>query len=360
MENRNVPQLTLTPLGPGDVIDRAVRLYRQHFVTLLRIAAPPTLLTAISSVLLTIGWQSVRTTGSSASLAFYASVLGGGALLWLLGMMLNIVVMGGASRNLVTHLLRGEAVSVRTTYRNVWARFGGLLGAAGVMLLWFLLAWAVAATVFYVGLVIVVIAAFAIFQVHYYLAIIAALVVGLVFGLLAMGLFFFLAGQVAYVPQAMLIEGKRLGAAVSRSMALARNNMRRLMALVLFSSCATYSALMLLLLPLGWYGYLQGVNPSPWQADSWPVWYSVGYTVLSQSSVILLAPVWMLGLSLMYIDERVRHEGYDIELLAARQLDAMPELPPDVALWYNPAVAATPQAQSLPRPVSGGSVLGLH
>ena len=111
MERRETqPDVTLTPLGPGDVIDRAVRLYRQHFLTLLQIAAPPTLLTAAASVLLTIGWQSVRTTGSSASLAFYATMLGGGALLWLVGTMLNIAVMGGASRNLVTHLLSGEAV----------------------------------------------------------------------------------------------------------------------------------------------------------------------------------------------------------------------------------------------------------
>ena len=37
--------------------------------------------------------------------------------------------------------------------------------------------------------------------------------------------------------------------------------------------------------------------------------------------------IWMLALSLMYVDERVRHEGYDIELMAARQLPPMPELP---------------------------------
>jgi len=32
----------------------------------------------------------------------------------------------------------------------------------------------------------------------------------------------------------------------------------------------------------------------------------------------------MLGLSLLYVDERVRHEGYDIELMAARQLGELP------------------------------------
>ncbi len=359
MEISAKSNLSLQPLGPGDVIDRAIRLYRQHFVTLLRIAAPPTLLTALGSVLLNVGWRAVRATGSDYSLAFYAAVLGGGAVLWLLGFLLNVVVMGGASRNLVTHILRGEPVSVQTTYRNVRARFWGLLGAALLVLGWFLICAGVALSVFYIGVIVVAIAAYAAFQLHPYLAIMVGIVSGILFFLIALALFFFLFGQVVYMPQAMLIEGKRVGAALTRSMLLAKNNMRRLMALVMFTLCATYSALMILLIPLGWYGYLNGVNPSPWQAADWPAWYSIGYTVLSQSSVILLAPVWMLGLSLMYVDERVRHEGYDIELLAAQQLGEMPELPPQVAHFYNPAVANVTPTAPLPQPARG-STLGLN
>ena len=34
-------ELALAPLGAGDLIDRAVRMYRRHFLTLIRIAAPP-------------------------------------------------------------------------------------------------------------------------------------------------------------------------------------------------------------------------------------------------------------------------------------------------------------------------------
>jgi hypothetical protein len=36
-----VNQLPPAPLGGGDLIDRAVRLYRRHVFTLIRIAAPP-------------------------------------------------------------------------------------------------------------------------------------------------------------------------------------------------------------------------------------------------------------------------------------------------------------------------------
>ncbi len=42
-------ELSLAPLGAGDLIDRAVRLYRRHFLTLIRIAAPPVIVAAAGS-----------------------------------------------------------------------------------------------------------------------------------------------------------------------------------------------------------------------------------------------------------------------------------------------------------------------
>ena len=64
----------------------------------------------------------------------------------------------------------------------------------------------------------------------------------------------------------------------------------------------------------------------------------------------MLAPVWMLGLSLLYVDERVRHEGYDVELLAARQLGEMPALPEGLNVPLAPAIvthAGKPKHESL-------------
>ena len=45
--------LALEPLGAGDLIDRAVRLYRRHFTTLIRIAAPPVLVSTGEQVTVT-------------------------------------------------------------------------------------------------------------------------------------------------------------------------------------------------------------------------------------------------------------------------------------------------------------------
>jgi hypothetical protein len=115
------------------------------------------------------------------------------------------------------------------------------------------------------------------------------------------------------------------------------------------------------MIPLGWFAYASGVDLSPF-GTQWPTWYAIGYQVILQCSHILLAPIWMLGLSLLYVDERVRHEGYDIELMAARQLPEMPTLP-GVVSPFAPALVTGRAPQFVappPQPVQTGSVLGLH
>ena len=63
--------LHLVPLGAGDLIDRAVRLYRRHLLTLLRIAAPPVVVSAIGWVMWTVGVREVANTADTAALVFY-------------------------------------------------------------------------------------------------------------------------------------------------------------------------------------------------------------------------------------------------------------------------------------------------
>ena len=62
--------------------------------------------------------------------------------------------------------------------------------------------------------------------------------------------------------------------------------------------------------------------------------------LVSQASFILLSPIWMIGLCLLYVDERVRHEGYDIELAAARRLGDIPDVPADYINPLQPALVS--------------------
>ncbi|HEX8748060.1 MAG TPA: hypothetical protein VF717_12730 [Pyrinomonadaceae bacterium] len=362
MTNASDNQLSLVPLGAGDLIDRSVRLYRRHFMTLVRIAAPPVLVSSIGYVLLTVGWREAQVTADDTALALYVLLTCVGSALWLTGLLLSGVVLGGATRNLVAHLLSGEPVSVRTTYSNVRARFGALLGATMLVGLLIFVFAVLAFIVMYIVFIFAVLAVFAFAQVSWWLAAIVGGLGTLLAIACALWVFFYLAGRFAYVPQAMMVEGKGVFDSISRSTQLASGNVRRLAAMTIFTTFATYSTLMILLIPLGWYGYLNGINL--WNSEQWPAWYAIGYSVLLQSSSILLTPVWLLGLSLLYVDERVRNEGYDVELMAARRLGEMPRLAGGRAAPYAPALvsdeASMLQSQGLTATWSTGSTLGLR
>jgi len=352
--------LSLEPLGAGDLIDRAVRLYRRHFWTLIRIAAPPVLISALGWTIDTIAGRALSTTSNDLSVLVYVLWLIVGGFIVIAGALFSLIVMGGATRNLVSHLLWNEPVTARTTYRAVKSRFWGLFGASVLVAIWLAFAGSIASTAFFVIWAILFTAVAFLSSVSAWLAGILgglAFVVAITVGLI---IFFLLAGRMAYVPQAMLVEGRGVFSAINRSFSLASGNVRRLMAMALFTFFATYSALMLLMLPFGWYGYLNGVDVSPF-GSTWPTWYAMGYQVILQCSHITLAPIWMLGLSLLYVDERVRHEGYDIELMAARQLPEMPTLP-GVVSPFAPALVTGRAPRFVPPPpgqIQTGNVLGL-
>ena len=170
--------------------------------------------------------------------------------------------MGGATRTLVAHLLRNDPVTAQATYKAVRSRFWGLrrcftdcccldlcifprgyLGRANGRLDRFhRCCWR--SRIFPSGWLVIV-------------GVIGALV-AIAFTL---WFFFFIVGRVAYVPQVMLVEGKGVIESVGRSISLARGNVRRLMAMTLFTTFATISALMILSIAIGFFGELSGVNP---------------------------------------------------------------------------------------------------
>lgn len=347
--------LPLAPLGAGDLIDRAVRLYRRHLFVLIRTAAPPIIIVAAGWILFSISIRQMFTATAPDSVGFYFLVFLASMAIMLTGYLSTLLVMGGATRTLVAHLLRNDPVTASATYKAVKSRFWGLFGASIIVFIWILASFVAASSAWQMVFFIV-------FIICVPLASIAPMWIPILFGaigflaatIFGVWLFFFIVGRVAYVPQVMLVEGKGVFEAVGRSISLARGNVARLTAMTLFTTFATQSALMILVAPLSFYGYLNGVdliNPS-----AWPVWFAVAYSVTGPLSSILLTPVWMLGLSLLYVDERVRHEGYDIELMAARQLGEVPDInvtsPLGTALY-------TERKQPPPTPRSSGSILKL-
>jgi hypothetical protein len=189
------------------------------------------------------------------------------------------------------------------------------------------------------------------------LAVIVGVVGTIAVVFLTLWLFFLVASRFAYVPQTITVEGLGVFSSIARSASLASGNVRRFAALFMFTILAVYSALAILYIPVGWYAWYEGVDFFNFfmDQDLIPAWYEITSQLLSQASVILLAPVWMVGLCLLYIDERVRHEGYDIELMAARRLGEIPDVPQDYLNPLQPALATSVEKAA---PVTKSSTSG--
>ena len=352
------------PLGAGDLIDRAVRFYRRNFWTFVWIAAPPIVIGTIISVFWTIlgrRFFSVGLSNDPVEMVFYYIFSGfGNLIIWLTETVAILTVMGGASRNFVRHLLFGEPVTFRETYKNVRQRLGGLIFASltlsisigffGAVILSFGLFFAL----FVIGLTIEAFGFSTVltFVVSFLLALAILFGVGWVF--------FFVASRFAYVPQAMMVEGRSVFSAIGRSLNLASGNFKRFVALFIFSSFSTYSALSLLYVPLGWYAYANGVELLSFDAaNTIPAWYEIISQFVWQISFILLTPIWMIGLCLLYVDERVRHEGFDIELMAAQRLGEIPAVSHEFSNPLQPALSEQSVANQLRKRDSKMITLGL-
>ncbi len=327
MPTNEIDSLMLAPLSTGDLLDRIVRLYRRHWLALMRIAILPVILSYIGIMALTFGIRNFSTTKGDWRIATSVLLMLAGLVLYLGGKAALIFLLGGTARELVQHFMNGSAVSARGVYRTVRQHFWRLVGAA-VMIL------ALAATlgIFLLYAVVLAIGTY---------ALAAGLALsGLPFWLQAtlhtlMGLVAFIAvtilvlmnvKRVVFLPQAIAVENKSVSAALSRSFSLAGGEFRRkdfipIIALVFFYIYISWSVLLLFMLPVYLYAGMNGIDGGPFNLQQ-PLWYTVLSNTISQASEILLLPVLMIGFILLYIDSRVRREGYDLELLANRYLPA--------------------------------------
>jgi hypothetical protein len=321
---------TLAPMSAGDIIDRAVRLYRRNFLALLRIVIGPSLIAYAGSVLMSVGWRNLNLYRGDARIAITVLMVLCGLSLLVIGKAAFYAFLGGSARALVGHFFDGHPILARDVYRAVRERAWSLIGATMLM-----------------GLLILVIVVVA----YFFLAIVAALVFAVVMAALMKGApawvqtvvtigaglvvvislaaaALLVYSRVVYVPQILMVENKGVFNSISRSFELAGGQLRRIAALFLFWVIVGWAVLWLLFFPLESFAYWMGVDITPFNTNA-PVWYSLAQQTVAQVSEILLMPIAMLGFTLLYLDSRVRKEGYDVELLANRTL-AQPPAPAPV------------------------------
>ncbi len=331
----SLESFTVEPLSAGDIIDRAVRLYRRNFLALLRIVIAPSLVAYTGLILYSIGLRNIALMPDDAGAGIAVVLILGGGLIYLIGKAAFYAVLGGSSRALVLHFFEGKPLLARDVYRAVRERFWSLIGATVIVLL-MIIAFGMI-ILFLVMLLLMIFTAIATAVIrdappwlHFVFSLITALVTILVIVIS----FLIVYSRVVYVPQVLMVENKGVFGSIGRSFSLAGGEIRRIAALILFWFYVAWSLWWLMAFHLGWFGYWMGIDINPFnQAE--PLWYAIAQQTLTQLSEILIAPIAMLGFTLLYLDSRVRKEGFDVELLANRVLLSPPNL--SQAYTYYPA-----------------------
>jgi hypothetical protein len=350
----SLDNFTLEPTSAGDIIDRAARLYRRNFIALVRTVLGPSIVAYLGSILYYIGTRNFSLMRGDARIFSMGLLIVVGFLLWLVGKAAFYAVLGGASRSLVHHFFDGTPLRARDVYQAVRERLWSLIGA---MLIVGLMVAGLGLILYFIVIILFVVYMALAMAVSSSLPYWVQAAANVIFGVLLVSIVILgallLYSRIVYVPQVLMVEGKGVYAAVSRSFALAGGESMRIGALILFWFYVAWSLLLLLLVPLNFYGYWAGVDINPFSSGE-PLWFEIAQQTMTQVSEILIAPIAMLGFTLLYIDSRVRKEGFDVEMMANRVLPPPPDMPPPVRV-------PTVEPVSEPGYMSGfPSILGLN
>jgi uncharacterized membrane protein YwzB len=320
---------TLRPMSTSQVLDRTFHLYRNHFWLFAGISAlpPAVVLLGQTSVFLMafIPVSQIEFFGSSALFAI-------GMIVMIVLYLLALALATGATVYAVSRVHLGHSVKIGESYRvirpvtwriarivlSVFLRFAGafLLTMLIIFLLPFLLKLADSASlppplstiVAWGGGIVMV----------------AAIIVGVIWSLRL-----YCSYQLA-VP-ACVLENLRAVDCLKRSRFLSKGKGVQRILLVLFLSVVlTYALSLAFSLPLFILAALSVFEKTAALAVPMAIWQYVSGFIAGT----LAAPIATIALALLYYDERVRKEAFDLQLM----MEAMQQQPPPPPM----AVAAPP------------------
>ena len=298
----------LRPLGLGDMYSGAVETIRRNPKATLGIAAVVLTGFMLVPILATLGWGVLqgfesRITDSSTSgdlqpedVGLLIATFGGALLSWL-----ATVVMTGMIAHVVEHAARGQKLSAGEAWTLTRSRVWRLLGLSLLSLLVPLVCIWVPLTVLIVLAALVSTA--------------AGIVVGIVLGL--GGAFATVYGYIRLFQLAaptVVLERLPVFAAMRRSWQLSAHQFWRLFGVALLTAVVTSVAGSFVTFP---FQLVAGIGPAIWPDTLLGVLVALlANNVAVVISGALTTPFSAGVAALQYLDQRIRKEGYDIQLIA--------------------------------------------
>jgi Membrane domain of glycerophosphoryl diester phosphodiesterase len=308
----------LRPMSTSQVLDRTFSLYRQHFRLFAGIAAlPPALLLLGQLGFLSAGTLSVLSGRMGLQIAaIVAAVLTGMALLalWIFG----YALCTGASVYAVTRVHLGHKTSIADAYKLMFPYAGTVLGIVVLVFLAVGAAFLVAAAVIGVPFLAI---GFALKGQQTIVALLTGIGV-LLFVPAVVCVVFYISARLSLAVPSAVVERLGVVESLKRSWGLAQGSVLRLVLVNILAAIISFALSAVLSLP-----YFIGValaltKKSPAAMVPFIIWQYIG-AFLARS---IAFPIATIAVSLIYYDERVRKEAFDLQLM----MEAMsqPQPPP--------------------------------
>lgn len=304
--------IPLRPLGVGEVLDGAISYIRANPAVTLGLAAVVITLTQLVQVpanYLYFDALAQLDPAAAASASDVAGALSDGVAATLLGVVVNFVAVTLLTGILIVVLSRA-VLGWQTTLREAWGTIRPrLLGLLGLSLLTGLLLLAVLA----MGIVPIVLAAVAGAPVG------ALVVVGVLSVPAALCLMAYLGVALAVAPPAYVLERIGVLAALSRSRRLVNPHWWRVFAILLLGTILGMLISGIIGIP---FGVAAAVIDGAFAADA-PLFAPTSLTALLITAVgtiiagTITAPFAAGVTGLLYFDQRIRREAWDLELARA-------------------------------------------
>ncbi len=345
----------LHPSSLGEILDRTAQLYRSRFLVFFGIAVIPTGVALVSAtvIFLLFAWAGSSGTASSAP-----EVVGIVALLVFLALLLvafpaiiAVTALGTAAMNhAVARAWQDEKTSIRDAYRIAWRRGWNYIG---LFLLEALLVWG-APVVVWIVLVIFAVAAAAMAQSAGMGAAADALfAIGAVAVVIALAVYcIWMLLRISLAFPACVVERIGATAALKRSYSLSKGTRGRIFLLYLLVTALNYLLSLVVTVPvIIVIALLPGAN-NPQNAQT--AGMVMLFTIYGSAFAIqaLTKPVYGIALMLFYYDQRIRQEGFDIELLMQRAGLVAPAPPQPEAASWPPSILPRAQAAGIELPQS--------
>ena len=331
----------LEPMSTGDLIDRAVRLYRRNFTPLVAIVAVPTVIGYIVSLTFWYGYTSLITGASGSGgvpvTGIWMLALGGlGYPVW---MFVWLVTVSGLFRVVGDHLMLDEPITFRKCFAAAKRRLAAITLMGFLLMVVVFVAYIAVAIVLIILMmaVFLIIGAIASSGLPQWIATVMLVITVIVAVAGTIFLILIVAARLIFLPLVVMIEGESAGNALGRAMRLGKGNWYRVAGISAFTYFVSVSLLSALTLPVLAGLYLAGVLTTEFFAS--PGW-SIVYTSFSNISGLLCLPIWIVSFTLLYFDSRVRQEAYDVDLLAR-------EINP--GFYWQPTVQTSAFGYQMPR-----------